>query len=610
MRRYKLIVKGLGEIHRIRPGLMCITIVNAIINVAFPFINIYMSSILLNAIVSRTSMKTLIRYTLLTVLLNAACGLIASASKSWMNFWQSEFSKLYEWRLAQKTIDLDFKDLENPETFQKKQRIDEIRNLNSGGLWKLLESFPKIINSGATCIVALALTSTLFFTFGTTNGNGVLKFVCSPAGSISLFILIIASIILEMYTNSAVTKKMYSIMNGFVSFNRIFSYYIEHYISTYHAGKDIRLYNQKGLINVESNALFGEANRTFTRLSRNQIRYSGIKTAASVAILAAIYLFVGLRALAGLFGVGNILLYINSIQQFIRGIQETAANLSSLRVNHDALQAYFDYMEIEPDMQTGQLPIAPADHYDITFCDVSFRYPGTEQDVLKHVSFTVRTGEKTALVGVNGSGKSTIVKLICRLYDPTEGKILLNGVDIRLYRYEDYISLFGIVFQDYKLLAFPLGQNVATSIQYKDETVLDCLKKVGFGGRLAKMDTGLDTPLYKDFDEDGVEISGGEAQKIAIARALYKNSPFIIMDEPTAALDPIAEAEIYENLNGIVGNKTAIFISHRLSSCRFCHRIMVFSGGTLMQTGTHDRLLEDKNGTYYSLWEAQAQYYT
>ncbi len=610
MRRYKLIVKGLGEIHRIRPGLMCITIVNAIINVALPFINIYMSSILLNAIVSRTSMKTLIRYTLLTVLLNAACGLIASASKSWMNFWQSEFSKLYEWRLAQKTIDLDFKDLENPETFQKKQRIDEIRNLNSGGLWKLLESFPKIINSGATCIVALALTSTLFFTFGTTNGNGVLKFVCSPAGSISLFILIIASIILEMYTNSAVTKKMYSIMNGFVSFNRIFSYYIEHYISTYHAGKDIRLYNQKGLINAESNALFGEANRTFTRLSRNQIRYSGIKTAASVAILAAIYLFVGLRALAGLFGVGNILLYINSIQQFIRGIQETAANLSSLRVNHDALQAYFDYMEIEPDMQTGQLPIAPADHYDITFCDVSFRYPGTEQDVLKHVSFTVRTGEKTALVGVNGSGKSTIVKLICRLYDPTEGKILLNGVDIRLYRYEDYISLFGIVFQDYKLLAFPLGQNVATSIQYKDETVLDCLKKVGFGGRLAKMDTGLDTPLYKDFDEDGVEISGGEAQKIAIARALYKNSPFIIMDEPTAALDPIAEAEIYENLNGIVGNKTAIFISHRLSSCRFCHRIMVFSGGTLMQTGTHDRLLEDKNGTYYSLWEAQAQYYT
>ena len=186
----------------------------------------------------------------------------------------------------------------------------------------------------------------------------------------------------------------------------------------------------------------------------------------------------------------------------------------------------------------------------------------------------------------------------------------MNGIDIRKYDYAEYLSIFSIVFQDFRLFSFTLGQNVATSSDYEKDRVVDCLKKVGFGHRLEEMPSGVETSLYKDFDKNGVEISGGEAQKIAIARALYKNAPFIILDEPTAALDPIAEYEIYSSFNNIVQDKTAIYISHRLSSCRFCDKIAVFHEGNIVQMGTHAELLSNESGKYFELWNAQAQYYT
>ncbi len=213
------------------------------------------------------------------------------------------------------------------------------------------------------------------------------------------------------------------------------------------------------------------------------------------------------------------------------------------------------------------------------------------------------------MVGLNGSGKTTFIKLLCRLYDPQEGVITLNGIDIKKYDYEEYMTLFSVVFQDFCVFSFPLGQNVTTSLEYDEQKVWRCLEQAGFAERAEKMPKGLDTALYKDFEEDGVEISGGEAQKIALARALYKDAPFIVLDEPTAALDPVSEHEIYERFNQFVGAKTAIYISHRLSSCRFCDQIAVFDHGRLIQTGSHDELLADEQGKYHELWHAQAQYY-
>ena len=221
-----------------------------------------------------------------------------------------------------------------------------------------------------------------------------------------------------------------------------------------------------------------------------------------------------------------------------------------------------------------------------------------------------KVGNRLAVVGENGSGKTTFIKLLCRLYDPQEGQILLNGIDIRKYSYRDYMNVFSVVFQDFQLISQPLGANVAGSMEYDRAKVEKCLVDAGFGERLENLPEGLDTYLYKDFAEDGVDVSGGEAQKIAIARALYKDAPFIILDEPTAALDPIAEAEIYSKFNDIAGDKTAIYISHRLSSCKFCDEIAVFHEGAVIQQGSHEELLADESGKYYELWNAQAQYYT
>jgi ATP-binding cassette subfamily B protein len=286
--------------------------------------------------------------------------------------------------------------------------------------------------------------------------------------------------------------------------------------------------------------------------------------------------------------------------------------LGILKTNAPYLEKTFEFLDIPNAMYQGSLTTEKrADRqYEVEFRDVSFKYPGSDLWALRHVNMKFKVGKRLAIVGENGSGKTTFIKLLCRLYDPQEGQILLNGIDIRKYRYDDYMNIFSIVFQDFQLVCQPLGNNVAGSMEYDRERVEKALRDAGFGERLASLEKGLDTFVYKNLTEDGVDVSGGEAQKIAIARALYKDAPFIILDEPTAALDPIAEAEIYSKFNDISGDKTAIYISHRLSSCKFCDEIAVFHNGSVIQQGTHDGLLADTTGKYHELWHAQAQYYT
>jgi len=343
--------------------------------------------------------------------------------------------------------------------------------------------------------------------------------------------------------------------------------------------------------------------------------YEGRSSAFQLGLLAAIgggfYLLVGYGALGGGVSVGSVVQTVGAVSAMATAIGTLISSFGSIYHNAPFLKPIQEYLSLPDVLHTGtkDVDLSGEHEHQIEFRDVSFRYPGAENFALRNLNLSFNPTERLAVVGLNGSGKTTMIKLLCRLYDPTEGEILLDGVNIREYDYEQYTSLFSVVFQDNVLFPLWLGQNVAVGESYDVDSVIKSLDDAGFTERLDSMPDGLDTVLSKEYDEDGTTVSGGEAQKIALARALYRDPPIVVLAEPTAALDPIAEYEVYTTFDSTIGDKTAVFISHRLSSCRFCQRIAVFDEGKLIQLGTHDGLLADASGRYFELWEAQASHY-
>ena len=265
------------------------------------------------------------------------------------------------------------------------------------------------------------------------------------------------------------------------------------------------------------------------------------------------------------------------------------------------------------DIPNGNLsgkPVPKAKGYTFEFENVSFKYKGQESYALKNVNLTLEAGEKLAVVGLNGAGKSTFIKLLLRLYDVTEGRILMNGTDIREFNREDYYKLFSPAFQDVMVFASPMSENVSM----KEPAATDksaaekVLRDAGLGEKVDSLEKGVDTELLKVFYDDGVDLSGGEKQKLALARALYKNADVVVLDEPTAALDALAENRLYQSFDGLIGNRSAVYISHRLSSTRFCNRVAMFKDGEMVETGTHDELMA-LDGAYAEMFRVQAQYY-
>ena len=512
--------------------------------------------------------------------------------------------------MMEKLLDLDFQDADDPKTKDLLNQIMENEQWASWGLVKLQYRFDELAEAVLRILGALALSASLF-TLPVPQGSP-LAVLNSPWCLTAMLALMGAAVGLSALCHSR-AQAFWSTMDGSF-FNRAFNALCAHAQFNRSASADIRVYAQDRFLfqKADDPALDGFGpNSAIGRASRGP---RGLLMAASVGITraysGAVYLFAGLKALGGAFGVGSIAQYVGALAGLSNGAANLLSVLADLRENAEFLLPFFQLLDMPNRMYQGSLTTEKRSdrNYEIEFQDVGFQYPNTDAWALRHVSMKFKVGQRLAVVGENGSGKTTFIKLLCRLYDPTEGVILLNGIDIRKYRYDDYLALFSVVFQDFRLLSQPLGKNVAAAEEYDRQRAEQCLIKAGFGERLASLPKGLDTCLYRNFDEDGVEISGGEAQKIALARVLYQDAPFIVLDEPTAALDPEAEAEIYTKFNDIVEDKTAVYISHRLSSCRFCGEIAVFDGGRVVQQGAHDDLVEAP-GKYRSLWEAQAQYY-
>lgn len=461
------------------------------------------------------------------------------------------------------------------------------------------------ISGAVTLIISVIIIIPLLKIGFTKTGDTYFE---SPVFLLTIFgaIAIMAVIILIVATQ--MNKAWFKAGDEYSRLDRIFYYFLNMF-SDYNTGKEIRLYKEQNLIeHTATDKLLTDGEKLLKKASLHTAKSSSFVAILGALVGFGIYLFIGVKGLYGLFGIGSLVLYCGSFMQIINGIMKMAVTFGKTAEMVPLVNYYFKIVNANDNMTYGEKELDLSDKFEIEFKNVSFKYPNTENYALQNINLKINNGEHLAVVGRNGSGKTTFIKLMCRLYDVTDGEILINGINIKEYSKESIIKLYSVVFQDFKIFSTTLAQNISANEEYDKERLYDTLDKANIKDRVLAMENKESTYLYKDLDKSGVEISGGEAQKLALARALYKDSPVVILDEPTAALDPVAENEIYNRFNSFVDNKTAIYISHRLSSCVFCNRIAVFDKSQLVETGTHQGLL-NVNGKYNELWNAQAKYY-
>ncbi len=605
-------IRAIRMLHGVTPQFFPIVTLNAIVKAVLPYATVFLSAKILTELATLRRANVLWKWVIVTILATALLSVLRSF---FMEREETLLNDIYgrkELLFSEKAMSMDFADADKQEVRSLRAQISQNEQWGGLGLINAAIIYKELIGSLTGIFSGIALTVRLFAT-PVPESAGKLVLLSSPWFLLPLGGLFVGISLLSgrLYT---VYAQEYDRLSKDATFgNRVYTY-ITKLSRQKSIQMDMRIYRQQKIIDALS-----AQNQVFTAkgiFGRAALGKPGLcwSVAASSATLTVgcIYVFTCLKAWAGAFDIGLVTQYVGAATALAESLNILISSLGGMKANTTHLDNTFRYLDLPNAMYQGSLTTEKrADrNYQVEFKNVSFKYPGSETWALRNVSMKFQIGKRLAIVGENGSGKTTFIKLLCRLYDPQEGEILLNGIDIRKYRYDDYMGVFSIVFQDFQLLSQSLGSNVAGCKDYDEKRVTQALVDAGFGPRLHTLPKGLDTQLYKDYGEDGIEISGGEAQKIAIARALYKDAPFIILDEPTAALDPMAEAEIYSKFNEISGDKTAVYISHRLSSCKFCDEILVFHQGSIVQQGTHEALLSQKEGKYAQLWNAQAQYYT
>lgn len=514
--------------------------------------------------------------------------------------------------ICRKVLDMDYSKIEDIETQNKLDNAKTYIYNSNTGIPALTGHLSAVMSGIVQICLGFALATPVLFV-NSAAVTDIHSFLMSGWGAAALLIFCGA---LEIFQAAALNPQAEKYMDQMYTDPKILqaererSFYRWHTTYNYRNGKEIRLYGEQQLIEKKfltaHETVVDKILQTFLKTSE----YTFIMNLCDLLSKLVLYGFAIYRAVNGSMSAGDVIIFVMCFIRIQYAFESISDNFGSLLTKSQMWKQLYDFLDIPDEKYQGTIPTEKRDdnEYEFEFKHVWFKYPDSEDYTLKDINLKWRIGEKMALVGKNGCGKSTLVKLLCRLYDPTEGEITLNGIDIRKYKYEEYMELFSVVFQDSKLFSFSLAENVAADTEYDAERVTDCVIRSGLGDRLKTMENGIETCLYKDFDENGVEISGGEAQKLCLARAIYKGSPFIVLDEPTAALDPISEYDIYTKFNGIVGTRTAIYISHRLSSCRFCDEITVMDNGRIAERGSHDELLGN-GGVYKELWTAQAEYY-
>ena len=488
--------------------------------------------------------------------------------------------------MAEKLSKCDYECLENPEFLNDKEKAKKFLYANGQGFGVVMDNAFSIIGKIFVFVGIMSIIATL---------------------NIGLVIFFIILILVSAKYEAAKRQVYFEMDMKKAPIERRTSYLIN-LIEDFQFGKDIRIFGLSDWIVAKAKKHLQESNEFYTGQVKETIKAQYFSTLTNMILEGTAYIVFAIEVIYKGISIGSFSMYVSAMLKFSAAMRDVMKSMVDIRQFSGYYEALEKYMNVPSTAYAENKIVKDTKFKSIKFENVSFKYPGQSRYSLRNINVTINAGEKFAVVGENGAGKTTFIKLICRMYYPTEGRITVDGIDIRDIDYESYMKMIGPVFQDYKLFSFTIKDNICFDKVESDDKIHNLLEESGLGTKLEALPNGVNTSIYKNFDVEGFEPSGGESQKIAIARAIFKDAPLLILDEPTSALDPKAEYELYQRFYNMAHGKTAIFISHRMSSCKFCDSILLFDNGELLEQGTHKNLMEEK-GKYFQMFEMQAQYY-
>ena len=573
--------------------LLAITLIKPIGDIVGTLLNSYAPKYVLSFIEDDLPFNTIIMYTVIICLIMMILDVISTTCYNSFEFEYRKTEGYVEKKRMDKLFHTDFKNMESPDFLDYAQRAKTALNRGKGFHGVLYQS-RNFIAQGTLMILSAAL-------IGIQNLLMMIIFIVISFGIVKIS---------SFFTKRDKIKFSDAMAPTWRKMN-----YLESTTKNFDFAKDIRLFNM-------SNAFFNQlsgVNETYKELNRKHHNRMVLweVSLGSVLIVQKILMYTWLvyNVVTGAYQISDFVLYVGLVSTFHASVGYVNWSYSDMRTNSLMINDYRNFVDWKEDRETadekdGHITEINLDKFEFRFENVSFKYPGHDNYVLKNVNLTIKNGAKLAVVGVNGAGKTTFIKLMMKLYEPSEGRILLNDVDIKEYNREEYFKLFSPVFQNVECFAMPIYQNISFAEEDKTDMnkINEVLEQSGLSEKINSYEKGIHTNLLKIFDKEGIDLSGGEKQRLAMARALYKDGKVVILDEPTAALDALAEDRMYREFENMIHGKTAVFISHRLGSTRFCDKIAMFEDGTIVEEGTHEELMA-KNGKYAYMFGIQSQYY-
>jgi len=573
--------------------LLAITLIKPIGDIVGTLLNSYAPKYVLSFIEDDLPFNTIIMYTVIICLIMMILDVISTTCYNSFEFEYRKTEGYVEKKRMDKLFHTDFKNMESPDFLDYAQRAKTALNRGKGFHGVLYQS-RNFIAQGTLMILSAAL-------IGIQNLLMMIIFIVISFGIVKIS---------SFFTKRDKIKFSDAMAPTWRKMN-----YLESTTKNFDFAKDIRLFNM-------SNAFFNQlsgVNETYKELNRKHHNRMVLweVSLGSVLIVQKILMYTWLvyNVVTGAYQISDFVLYVGLVSTFHASVGYVNWIYSDMRTNSLMINDYRNFVDWKEDRETadekdGHITEINLDKFEFRFENVSFKYPGHDNYVLKNVNLTIKNGAKLAVVGVNGAGKTTFIKLMMKLYEPSEGRILLNDVDIKEYNREEYFKLFSPVFQNVECFAMPIYQNISFAEEDKTDMnkINEVLEQSGLSEKINSYEKGIHTNLLKIFDKEGIDLSGGEKQRLAMARALYKDGKVVILDEPTAALDALAEDRMYREFKNMIHGKTAVFISHRLGSTRFCDKIAMFEDGTIVEEGTHEELMA-KNGKYAYMFGIQSQYY-